>query len=136
MTHESDAERSRPIVLREKMAREVNALFNGACPNLWPEHLRSAITLLFGTTFNFGNRDSGMVRLEHGFLRPTTLTKGGLVTGNRYEGHVIIVQSRSEAKPDPMRQSGRPDTVRSRVGHKSTSFLSSPTKGLSRVFWG
>lgn len=67
---------------------EAAAIFQSA-PVLWNEYMREDIPPLFGTTFNPGNWNSGIVRVDRGLILLTTLKKGSLATGNHYEDRFL-----------------------------------------------
>ncbi|MDX6752331.1 DUF3427 domain-containing protein [Geminicoccaceae bacterium 1502E] len=58
-------------------------------PVLWEEYSREEIPALFGTTFNPGNWNSGIVRVGKALILLTTLKKGSLATGNHYEDRFL-----------------------------------------------
>lgn len=51
--------------------------------------MREEIPRLFGASFNPGNWNSGIVRLDRDLILLTTLNKGALSTGNHYEDHFL-----------------------------------------------
>jgi superfamily II DNA or RNA helicase/HKD family nuclease len=58
-------------------------------PQLWREYMREEIPPLFGTVFNPGNWNSGIVMVGRDIILLTTLKKGSLATGNHYEDRFI-----------------------------------------------
>lgn len=54
-------------------------------PELWRAYMREDIPPLFGTQFNPGNWNSGIVRVDNDLVLLTTLKKGALSSGNHYE---------------------------------------------------
>ena len=65
-------------------AAEGAAKFQEA-PTLWREYMREDIPPLFGTVFNPGNWNTGIVRLDRDLILLTTLQKGNLSVGGHYE---------------------------------------------------
>lgn len=61
-------------------------------PQLWVEYLREYIPPLFGTVFNPGNWNSGIVRVGQDLILLTTLKKGSLATGNHYQDQFLSPQ--------------------------------------------
>jgi hypothetical protein len=54
-------------------------------PVLWREYMREDIAPLFGTTFNPGNWNAGIVRLDKDMILLTTLNKTSMATGGHYD---------------------------------------------------
>ena len=54
---------------------------------LWREYPREEIPAFFGTSFNPGNWNAGIVRTGNTLILLTTLNKGSLSSGNEYEDH-------------------------------------------------
>ena len=54
-------------------------------PVLWREYLREDIAQLFGTKFNPGNWNAGIVRLDKDMILLTTLNKTSMATGGHYD---------------------------------------------------
>lgn len=61
-------------------------------PQLWVEYLREYIPPLFGTVFNPGNWNSGIVRVGQDLILLTTLKKGSLATGTHYQDQFLSPQ--------------------------------------------
>jgi superfamily II DNA or RNA helicase/HKD family nuclease len=96
--------------LPESVAREAAAPFTSPGPVLWREYMREAIPPLFGATFNPGNWNSGIVRLDRDLILLTTLKKGGLATGNHYEDRFLSperMQWQSQTQTQRESQIGR-----------------------------
>jgi Domain of unknown function (DUF3427) len=86
------------------------APFTGAGPVLWREYQRDAIPPHFGATFNPGNWNSGIVRLDRDLILLTTLKKGGLATGNHDEDRFLSperMQWQSQTQTRRESQTGR-----------------------------
>jgi hypothetical protein len=61
--------------------------FNG--PTLWESYTREEIPPLFGTIFNSGSWNSGIVRVGNDLILLTTLNKGDLMAGNHYQDRFL-----------------------------------------------
>lgn len=75
---------------KAKQLDEAAGTYNAAGPQLWREYLREDIAPLFGTTFNPGNWNAGIVRLGNDLILLATLN-GDTATGragfsNRFLG--------------------------------------------------
>ncbi|TGN68545.1 DUF3427 domain-containing protein [Paracoccus liaowanqingii] len=66
-------------------ADEAPTPFTMTSPTLWHEYMREEIPPLFGTVFNPGNWNSGIVRLGKDLILLTTLHKDGKRAGSDYE---------------------------------------------------
>lgn len=99
----------RAATLPESAAQESVVPFTGAGPVLWREYLRETIPPLFGATFNPGNWNTGIVRLDSDLILLTTLKKGSLSAGNHYDDHFL--------SPDHMQWQSQTQTRRdSQIG--------------------
>lgn len=90
-----------------KGVAEAPEVFAAAGPVIWREYAREDIPPLFGATFNPGNWNSGIVRLDKALILLTTLKKGSLSTGNHYEDHFLGPdrmqwQSQTQTKRDSL----------------------------------
>ena len=79
----------RAAAMLERQAAEPSTTFAGAGPRLWTEYAREEIPALFGTSFNPGNWNSGIVRLDMDLILLTTLKKANLTVGGQYEDHFL-----------------------------------------------
>ncbi|MDZ4136223.1 MAG: DUF3427 domain-containing protein, partial [Paracoccaceae bacterium] len=76
-----------------------------AGPKLWHEYMREDIPPLFGTAFNPGNWNSGIVTLSKDMVLLTTLQKGSMSVGSHYEDRFLSPtrmqwQSQSQTKQE------------------------------------
>jgi superfamily II DNA or RNA helicase/HKD family nuclease len=74
-------------------------------PTMWQEYMREEIPPLFGTTFNPGNWNSGIVSQGNDLILLTTLKKGSLASGNHYDDRFLSPtrlqwQSQSQTRQD------------------------------------
>jgi superfamily II DNA or RNA helicase/HKD family nuclease len=76
-----------------------------AVPQIWKEYMREEIPPLFGSTFNPGNWNSGIVTQGSSLVLLTTLNKGSMATGNHYDDRFLSPtrlqwQSQSQTRQD------------------------------------
>lgn len=74
-------------------------------PKLWHEYMREDIPPLFGTVFNPGNWNSGIVTTSKDMVLLTTLQKGSMSVGGHYEDRFLSPtrvqwQSQSQTRRD------------------------------------
>lgn len=76
-------------------------------PRLWHEYMREEIPPLFGTTFNPGNWNSGIVPQGQNLILLTTLNKGSLASGNHYDDRFLSPTRLQWQSQSQTRQDGR-----------------------------
>ena len=105
MLAELIAWRSAAVLEEGERASDRGGSGSQAGPELWREYIREDIPPLFGTTFNPGNWNSGIVPLGNALILLTTLKKGSLSAGNHYDDRFLSAtrlqwQSQTQTRRD------------------------------------